>query len=265
METTFIPEAKRLRQYVQYFWLLKHPGDNSGCPILPPEADFDVILSFGDSTTWEAQNRRKIELKGSFIGGIRGEPFSLDCQRKVDYLAIRFHPGSFYQLLSFPLSEIFNQVIELDLLPGMFWRNLTERIANFRDVNQKLEALEHELLSLLGGAKNPSKLLETSLSIIHASKGTLRINDLSSQLGVYPKSLEREFKSRIGVSPKLYSRIVRFNHVIKHLNEQNSDVEWADIAYEFGYFDQSHFIREFIQFFGLSPEQYRKMLATLHL
>ncbi len=263
METTFIPKNKRLQEYVQYFWLLKHPGDNSGCPILPPEAVFDVILSFGESTTWETRDHRIIELKGSFLGGIREEPVFLDCQRKVDYLAIRFYPDKFHQLLNFPMSEISNQVIELDLFPGTFWRHLTEKIAGFHDVSQKIAALEYELLALLGGTQNPSKLIETSLSLIHTSRGTQSINSLSDQLGVYPKSLEREFKNRIGLPPKRYSRIVRINHVIEHLSMQNSEVEWVDIAYEYGYFDQSHFIKEFTQFLGLSPEQYRKIVTKI--
>lgn len=258
----FFPRDKRLRNYIEYFWLLQDEatGNEPGCSIVSPEAAFDVILSFAGSTVWETKSQRQLQIKDSFLGGIRQDPFLINCQNPVDYLAIRFYPDKFYQLLAFPLSEIFDQVVELDLFAGPFWRHLTEKIAGIPDIKHRIAALEAEFLALLKtGSEHDSRLFEGALTHIHTSQGRINIQQVCEQLGVYPKRLEREFKKYIGVPPKFYSRIVRFNQVFEYINRQPADIEWTDIVYEFGYFDQPHFIKEFTRFLGLSPEQYQAM------
>jgi len=256
-----IPNSKRLQNYIEYFWLLEgNREDEPAPPIVTPEATFDIVLSFAGPTVWEGNSQRELALQGSFLSGIRKEPFTINCHSQVSYLAIRFYPKALYQFLHFPLSEIFDQVIELALLDKIFWNHLTEKIASPSDINQRLKIVEAELLTLLESERyTPSLLLEHTLPHIHATNGTLRIKDLCKQMDIYPKRLEREFKKYIGVTPKLYSQIVRFNTALNHINQHNINTQWSDLVYKLGYFDQSHFIKEFTRFLGQPPEQYQAM------
>lgn len=89
------------------------------------------------------------------------------------------------------------------------------------------------------------------------------IQQLSSRLNVYSKRLEREFKTYLGVPPKFYSRIVRFTYALDYLHCQTSHIDWAELVYQLGYYDQAHLIKEFTEFLGHSPEKYHMMIRQM--
>ncbi len=253
------PTHKRLQPFIEYFWLMQGCGDANNKPVVTPETCFEIVLSFAAPTIWEATDQQ-LSLNSSFLCGLRKRPYQINCQGRVEYLAIRFYPHAFYRFMTFPLSDIANQVIELDCLTDHFWQHLTEKLALIPDGQQRIRQLEDELVWLLDQVeKRPSSLLEHTLSAIHTSRGQIPIRNICEQFDIYPKRLEREFKKHIGVTPKFYSRIVRFNHALNTINQQ-PHLQWNDLVYDFGYFDQAHFIKEFATFIGQTPQTY---LASL--
>jgi len=266
MHTAIIPpKHPRLREYVQYFWTLSSAQEEASCAsIIGPEAYFDVILSFAAATIWKNQKQQRFALRGSFLSGMRTEPFEVDAQGDVEYLAIRFFPHRFASLAGTPLAEITPlHAVELDDLPQKAWTELTEKIADFSEMSDRIAALERELLAMLN-RQMPARswLIERALSSIHESQGTLPIRRISAELDVYPKRLEREFETYLGVTPKWYSRIVRFSHALNYI-QQPSSVDWGDVVYQLGYCDQSHFIKECVEFLGRSPEQCRQLALNM--
>jgi AraC-like DNA-binding protein len=255
-----LPKEPRLRPYIEYFWFLKADGpENSACPpIIYPEANFDLIFSFAAPTVWTARRQRRT-LKGSFLlSGLRKEPLLIDCQAPVEYLAVRFRAPGLYPFLALPLEEmVAAQAVELELLPGGDWTELTEKLALITGIPGKIRLLERELLARLDTEDVVrSWLLTNALAKIQISQGALPVQQLHARLGVHPKQLEREFKKYLGVPPKFYSRIIRFTSLLDYLHRQKAEIAWAELAYTFGYVDQSHLIKEFLQFLGYSPEQY---------
>lgn len=95
--------------------------------------------------------------------------------------------------------------------------------------------------------------LEKLLSAIHANKGMVHIQQLTEDHGIGYKRAERLFKLYIGMTPKLYSRIVRFNYCVKLFGHPLYNL--TDIAYQSGYFDQNHFIKEAKKFTGHVPSE----------
>jgi AraC-like DNA-binding protein len=98
--------------------------------------------------------------------------------------------------------------------------------------------------------------------LVHYSVGQLTlsphmwtIRDLSQKTGITQKHLITLFKKYVGLSPKMFSRIYKFQRVI-HLIEEQKKVDWSMLAYECGYFDQAHFIKEFQAFSGINPAAY---------
>jgi len=88
------------------------------------------------------------------------------------------------------------------------------------------------------------------------------LKDLQQKLRMTERSLERRFKQAIGISPKLFGRICRFQVSLNQLRKDNYD-KLSDIAYENGYADQSHFIRSFREFAGVSPFDFKKQSNEL--
>ena len=94
---------------------------------------------------------------------------------------------------------------------------------------------------------------------ILAAQGTLKVGDLAKQSGLSPRHLERLFQSETGLSLKMFSRIVRFNHA-KRLIEKNPDISLAQLTYETGYSDQAHFSKNFRELFDRSPAEFKRKL-----
>lgn len=261
---TFIPKNIRLQKYIEYFWYISSGKDHISIPdpILYPETSFDVVLSFGSPAVLKTSSFGCVKTKGSFLlSGMRKEPFVVNCTGNEEYLAIRFYPDGLYYFLKDSLDEVNTaQSVELNDLSGKVWRELTEKAANVRGLSNKLETLEAELIKILDSASiSSSWVVNETLNHFHKTKEQIDLKDLVKNFGIYPKRLEREFKKYIGITPKLYSRILRFNNVIRYMNLTPAKTHWAETAQKFGYFDQSHFIKEFTNFLGLSPEGYFKM------
>ena len=83
----------------------------------------------------------------------------------------------------------------------------------------------------------------------------LAIRDLAEQIGITQKHLITQFEKVVGLRPKSFARVAKFNRVLKTI-EETKQVEWTSIAYECGYYDQAHFIKEFHTFSGLNPSTY---------
>jgi len=144
-----------------------------------------------------------------------------------------------------------------------FWKELTEKIALIPGTPARIKALEVELLLLLENRHSScSWLLENTLSFMHNSSGMENLQPVYDKFRIYPKLLEREFYKYIGVTPKFYSRLLRFNRVLNHLNRGFADIQWADLACRYGYFDQSHFIKEFTDFTMTTPEQFKAIYGN---
>ena len=86
-------------------------------------------------------------------------------------------------------------------------------------------------------------------------KGNLTVQQLADDIGISRQLLSRQFAEKIGISPKHFARIIRFNSLHRFLATQPK-LRWVDVTYDFGYFDQSHFIKDFHEFMGLLPTEY---------
>jgi len=255
------PANPLLREYIEYFWSLEgRAGSRDEFAMLPPEAAMDVVLSFASPTQWQGYAHRGLELKGSFLSTVRKENFRVYPRGRVDYLAIRFYPSGFFRFFDLALDELKEPALELDRLTGKGWRKITERVGNTRGLDEKIELLESELLKILNhSSKTKPELLQETLSYLHTVPGTVDIKSICRRFGVYPKRLEREFKKHMGMTPKLYSRILRFNRSFSFMEKVYPHFSWQDVVFHMGYYDQAHFIREFSQFFGAAPGEYLRL------
>jgi AraC-like DNA-binding protein len=107
---------------------------------------------------------------------------------------------------------------------------------------------------------NNSQIVDVAIFRILQSKGLVRVSAILKELHISERTLERYFKQYVGVSPQKFIRICRFQAAFQQI--QSFDYEkLTDIAYDLGYADQAHFIREFKAFFGTAPLQLQKNQA----
>lgn len=120
----------------------------------------------------------------------------------------------------------------------------------------KITVIEEFLIKHLCPVKqNDLSFLKHSVMLINNSKGMISAAELSQQLCLSSKSLERKFTQFLGKTPKQFLKIVRFQEILKSLSERRN-ILLTEVAYEKGYFDQAHFIKDFKMYTGYTPREF---------
>ena len=172
-------------------------------------------------------------------------------------VGVVFAPGGQRRFLAEPATQLCGEETDLELLLGREAQTLRERLMEVSGPESKFALLESFLRGRLGAAPlHPavrSMLLEirrhgTACSLAEASKAT----------GLSDRRVRDLFREEIGVSPKSFLRILRFQRAVQQLH-QGTELPWAELALACGYYDQSHFANEFHEFSGISPTAYSRL------
>lgn len=157
----------------------------------------------------------------------------------VKAYGLKLLPNKLFSLLGIEASELTNQIIPIEDTP-LSNQFLIDHLTQHTDFPK----VPHDI---------STPFLDQFISIIHASKGLISIDKLVEQSGISYKKIQRLFRRHVGITPKLYARIVRFNYSIRVGTVDNKSL--THVAFESGFFDQNHFIKETRQMTGRVPSQ----------
>ncbi len=196
----------------------------------------------------------------AYLSGMYLAPHHFELANTLDEICIDFTPLGYYHFFKFP-APIY--LLESDILAQLFDKTATdtfEIIFQEKDLRIRGQLVEQFLLTQLQIFKHP--FLQQSLQLIHQHQGDLSIRALNQQLNCSEKKLIRAFKHYFHLSPKAYLRIVKFRKALQQIHFAPLK-KLTQIAYESGYYDQSHFIKEFQFFTEKSPRQLQKSLQNV--
>ena len=189
--------------------------------------------------------------------GIYSHHQLIDTIDLTELIGISFHPGG--TLPFFPANtQLFtNCETSIEDIWGRTSEDLRSYLREAPTPSQKFATLESALLRRLSQNKiqQRSPIITDALSHLDHSPATTTIAELTRYLGLSPRRLSQLFREQVGVSPKLYCRIQRFQQAVQQMH-QGVDIRWAELALSCGYYDQSHFANDFHAFSGLSPTHY---------
>lgn len=168
---------------------------------------------------------------------------------------VNFTPLGAYQLLGLPQHLIANQVLDAVDVLGPPVQRLIDRVMDVPTWEERFNAIDAFLLDRLSESVPATPGIAWAWDQLLASKGGVAIGALSSALEYSPRQFIDRFRAEVGLSPKTMARVLRFNSVIERI-ETATHVRWADLALECGYYDQSHFVREFREFAGSTPSEF---------
>lgn len=196
----------------------------------------------------------------AFAVGMMSSAILVASAGPVSTVAVRFKPGAAGAFLATPLHALTDQRADIDLLWG---RSDADRLADALWTTEltdreRIALIETQLVRRLrqdAPASAGETLIRRAVSAIDTSGGGLRIDDLAGELGISRQYLAAQFRARVGLSPKLYARICRFRRATAALKASPSP-DWARLALDCGYFDQSHLIHDFQEFAGSAPERF---------
>ncbi len=178
-------------------------------------------------------------------------------------MGVHFRPGGAAALLRWPLAELRNQTVSLADRCGPAdepLRTLRERLQAAPGIAQKFSLLEDVLLSLLARAGPPDKLVNAALRVLAQDPAQARIGAVRRAAGCSPQAFIRRFEAAVGLTPKRYARVLRFNALLPQLARVGPR-DWAQLAAAGGWFDQSHLVHDFGRLSGLRPTAYAPVRA----
>lgn len=144
----------------------------------------------------------------------------------------------------------------MEMVLGKSFRQFCSKLRESSGIGQQLRLAEQFLLNQLE-KNNPELTYVNRAAELIRSEDLNRIEEIPQKVYVSLRQLEREFKKKIGTTPKRYMRIARLNEVHRKL-EQNSELELTQVAFDCGYADQAHFIRDFKGIMGINPTLFVK-------
>ncbi|RIA09329.1 AraC family transcriptional regulator [Flavobacteriaceae bacterium MAR_2010_72] len=258
---TFIKEyqpCESLKPFVELYWEGSFNPNGSGTMSMQmiPNGCIELIIHLND---WHcALNKDDVWAKTPdyMVLGLYTKPYEVQFKSLVKVFAIRFKPEGLYNVFGLPAGLIKDSFEDMELILGYKFRDFCHRIKETKCVRNMVEYTEHYLLHCLNGHNIDPNYVNLAADLIRKTKG-IRIEDLPDKVFISQRQLEREFKEKLGISPKHYLRITRINEVMRLLNNSH-EIDLTSVAYYCGYFDQSHFINDFKSITGKNPSIFIK-------
>jgi len=261
----YIP-SQPLSSFVSCFWYWEGAPQTPAKERLMPTGEAGIIINLCDDPLrlYDAQDLDRCESYGlALLSGARTQPFVIHNQQQDRVFGIQFHPGGGYPFFRMPSSEFENQSIPLDDLWRNAARELRERILQAPTPREMFHTAESVMLAQAARPLTLHPAVSFALRCFCRVPHLDTVGDVTDQLGMSPRRFIEVFRRQVGLTPKAFCRVRRFQHVLKsvHLAPQ---VDWAQIALDSGYYDQAHFIHDFRTFSSLTPNQYWSS-RTCHL
>jgi AraC-like DNA-binding protein len=215
------------------------------------------------------QYTRHASYAGGFVAGVDDAFTVTEYSGSQAGIQLNLHPLGARRLFGLPLRELRGHVVHFrDLLPAS-QRSLSERLAELDSWDARFDLLEVFLLERLGDAKpgdaqTASRTVQWALQRIAQSEGVIDIQRLTRELGYSHKHVVALFHDQVGVTPKLWARLVRFDRLRREL-ARGTQGTWAELALTCGYYDQAHLARDVRQFTGAPPGELLRPAPGLEL
>lgn len=269
MLTKFYTPHVLLQDFVQCIMVIHAEIDRDAAPAIcpyPPTPQNSLFFYINDRIKVQQEGQGDFVLQPrSVIVGPQLVRVTLDVNKSHKAVRVGFHPGGLHRLLRLPLYEMLDGSYDAADVFGSEMRDVNERLQEAQDFDAIKEIVEQFLLQKAKKLKEALPFDRAMLELLKM-QGNVPVETIASMACLSIRQFERVSKERIGMSPKLFARLVRFSKAYR-LHEKFPQLNWSQITYECGYFDQMHLIRDFKQFAGVLPGTIEKELkqTPVHL
>jgi len=256
---TCIPQMP-LSMFVDYFWYMEDYNPSHSRELTLPDGSVDMIIDLGEDVirTFD-HNNRELVFGHAIVSGPHSNYFMINSTCASRVIGIHFKPGGIYPFLKEPVDEIHNTQLPFHALWGSTISGLRDELLDSSVPEKMFRVLERTLLSL---AKKDLEQLPAVQYVLNNLQGC-QIAEIMGQIGISHRRFNQLFKEVVGMTPKRLSRIYRFQEVLRCIHS-GGNASWVNIASACGYYDQSHFIKEFQSFSGINPSEYRPISGRHH-
>jgi len=244
--------------------MVVHAQVNTNAPTVicyPPTPQHSLFFYINDRIKVQNEADAPFLLQPrSVVVGLQSCSVTLDVNRDHKAIRVGFHPAGMYRLLGFSMAEMIDGSYDAADIFGNEMNDINERLQEAQCFNGIKEVVEQFLLSKVKALKKTLPFDSAMLELLRLN-GNISMEAVASLACLSLRQFERVSKERIGFSPKVFARLIRFSKAYR-LRETFPNLSWTSIAYECGYFDQMHFIRDFKDFAGVAPGIIEKELEN---
>lgn len=185
--------------------------------------------------------------------GLYTRPYDVQFRNHVKVFGIRFKPEAIYHAFGLPAAEVHHSFIDMETAADRLFGEFCLRLRESDSTTQMISLTENYLLKKIRSSRLNLYYLNKAAALIRESNGSISVDELAGKVYISTRQLEREFKNKLGLSPKSYIRIARLNQVNRKI-QSGERIDLTELSFSSGYADQAHFIRDFKQFTGESPK-----------
>ena len=246
MTSTVLAPCPALAGFVELFWAEEAGCRTPGTERVLPSGTTDIVFDLQDPS------------RPAVICGPHSQPFALERAARESYAGIHFKPGGAAALLGVAESELANAHVGLDAIWGGAARELSHRLCEAATPDLRLRLLEHALLARLDRARARHPAVTYALCQLSRSPAPRSIGEIGANAGLSARRFIALFTAQVGLTPKLFARVRRFQRVLK-LAHARPHPDWIELALGCGYYDQAHLVRDFGDFASLAPSAYLRL------
>ncbi len=233
-----------------------------GQPLLvesPPNGYASMVFNYGDAYQIHNARLQGVTVPPSFLSGQSTRSYRLSLHGNTGMVGVVFKPAGMGSLFGLPMYELTDQRTALPDVLGNPVRELAEQIYEAGDLRERISLLERYLTVRLASRNVSYSRVDYAADLIVRQQGIVNVSEVLDEVFLCRRQFERKFLHQVGVSPKYYARIRRVGVVCALLAASRWQVkDWHDFIHRTGYYDQSHFIKDFTEFIGQNPAAYVK-------
>jgi len=263
--TTFrrVAPAPEVRNIVECYWTVDDDSQKIETQKIIPDAFTELVFHFGDPYRIKLGGAWAVQSRSLLAGQIR-KHFFLENTGASRILGVKLRPSALTHLFGMAMHKLTDKVVDIQALNSPDLLSLEQALRTPRQGDW--HSVCNDFFGKFADRLPANHPVDLAVHEIFAHNGVVNISAVARGLSISERYLELLFRRFIGLSPKFFSRIVRFNYIFQLIRSNNPD--WSDVVFRSGFYDQSHFIRNFKAFTGEDPSKYgfdRQNIANFFL
>jgi AraC-like DNA-binding protein len=247
------PSAAPLSAFIANLWSLSDAPPHAKERIVP-SGTLEIVINLSEDQFRiydSAEGEQFRRFSGAIVSGAYDSYFVIDTAAHASVVGVHFKPGGALPFLGVPPGELGRGHVDLETLWGAAARELREALCCCASATRRFQILEAALLARLSRPMRRHAAVQIALDEL--DRGT-SVHEIVAEVGLSHRRLVQVFTAEVGITPKLFGRLQRFQRAASLT--RNTTPNWSKLAAQCGYFDQSHLIRDFVAFTGLSPTEF---------
>ncbi|MFZ5892786.1 MAG: DUF6597 domain-containing transcriptional factor [Myxococcota bacterium] len=248
-----------LDKFVERIWYCADASTHARERVLPSGGSIDLGFNLAEDEVriYDVTNPESVRVhSGAIVCGSYTHSYFIDPRQRASVLGAHFRPGGAFAFLGISPWEIVDSHVQLHDLWGSSSRSLREQLIEAGSPSDQLRILEEALQARLRRARPGHPAVGVAVDALRTATSEARVAQVAALVGLSHRRFIEVFEREVGLTPKVYARIQRFHRVKQRIAALGSPPSWASFALECGYCDQSHMIRDFAAFSGMSPASY---------